>query len=77
MINGWRVVYLDEILSLGEVPRTFRDYIEQRLRWLQGNVQIYFCSKELPIWSKLGAWQKSFYVSQAIYCLMPFFELDI
>lgn len=74
MIKGWRIVYLDEILSLGEVPRTFRDYLDQRLRWLQGNVQIYFCWKDLPIWTKLGSWQKSFFVSQAIYCFMPFFR---
>ncbi len=74
MIKGWRIVYLDQILSLGEVPRTFRDYLDQRLRWLQGNVQIYFCWRDLPIWTRLGGWQKSFYVSQAIYCFMPLFR---
>lgn len=74
MTKGWRILYLDEILSLGEVPRTFRDYIDQRLRWLQGNVQIYFCWRDLPIWTRLGIWQKSFYVSQAIYCFMPLFR---
>ncbi|MEA5441563.1 glycosyltransferase [Cyanobium gracile] len=73
-IKGWRVVYLDEILSLGEVPRTFRDYLDQRLRWLQGNVQIYFCWRDLPIWTKLGVWQKSFFISQALYCFMPLFR---
>ena len=74
MTKGWRILYLDEILSLGEVPRTFRDYIDQRLRWLQGNIQIYFCWRDLPIWTKLGIWQKSFYVSQAIHCFMPIFR---
>jgi len=75
MTKGWRILYLDEILSLGEVPRTFRDYIDQRLRWLQGNVQIYFCWRDLPIWTQLGMWQKSFYVSQAIYCFMSLFRI--
>ena len=74
VIHGWRIIYLDEILSLGEVPRTFRDYLDQRLRWLQGNVQIYFCQKDLPIWTKLGIWQKSFFASQALYCFMPLFR---
>ncbi len=53
-IAGYRLVYLNEILSMGESPRNFQDHLEQRLRWLQGNMQIYFCGDDLPIWSKLS-----------------------
>ena len=55
--QGWRVQYLNEVLSMGEVPRTFSDYLDQRLRWMQGNIQIFFCGDQLPIFSKLN-WQQ-------------------
>jgi len=55
--EGWRVQYLNEVLSMGEVPRTFSDYLDQRLRWMQGNIQIFFCGDQLPIFSKLN-WQQ-------------------
>ena len=72
--NGWQMVYLDEILSVGEVPRTFRDYLDQRLRWMQGNFQIYYRGEELPIWSRLGFWQKGFYVNLLFSLFTPFFR---
>lgn len=75
LTQRWRLVYLDEILSLGEVPRTFRDYLDQRLRWMQGNLQIYFCGRELPIWSRLDVWQKSFYFNLWLYCFTPLFRV--
>ncbi len=75
LTRGWRMVYLDEILSLGEVPRSFRDYLDQRLRWMQGNFQIYYSGKELPIWSKLNLGQKSFYFNLLISLFTPFFRL--
>jgi cellulose synthase (UDP-forming) len=75
LTQGWRVVYLDEILSLGEVPRSFRDYLDQRLRWMQGNFQIFYRDKELPIWSKLTFWQQSFYFNLLVSLFTPFFRL--
>ncbi len=74
LTRGWKMVYLDEILSLGEVPRTFRDYLEQRLRWMQGNLQIYFSSRELPIWRRLNLWQKFFYVNLFVSLWTPLFR---
>lgn len=75
LTQGWRMVYLDEILSLGEVPRSFRDYLDQRLRWMQGNFQIFYRGKEMPIWSSLTLWQKSFYLNLLISLFTPFFRL--
>jgi cellulose synthase (UDP-forming) len=74
LTRGWRMVYLDEILSLGEVPRTFRDYLEQRLRWMQGNVQVFTSPKELPIWKTLNFWQKVFYLNLFLSLLTPVFR---
>lgn len=63
--QGWRVVYLDEVLSMGEVPQTFADFLDQRLRWMQGNLQIFFLSKELPILQRLRAGQLRWYLLPA------------
>ncbi len=71
-IAGYRLIYLNEILSMGESPRNFRDHLEQRLRWLQGNMQIYFCGQDLPIWSKLSWFQRSCHVSLLLYNFNPF-----
>jgi cellulose synthase (UDP-forming) len=69
--NGWRVMFLDEILSVGEAPDRFRDYIDQRLRWLQGNLQIFFPASQLAIWSSLSATQKLFYANHLISNFLP------
>jgi cellulose synthase/poly-beta-1,6-N-acetylglucosamine synthase-like glycosyltransferase len=70
LTNGKTIVYLNQILSQGDSPRSFDVFMKQRLRWLQGNVQVYF-REDLPIWSKLNWVQKTFMVSLALYCLHP------
>ena len=82
--QGWRVCYLNEVLSMGEVPRTFADFLDQRLRWMQGNIQIYFCWRELPILRSLSLRQLRWYLLPAdllaplwriTYLLMPLLGL--
>jgi len=82
--QGWRVIYLNEVLSMGEVPQTFGDFLDQRLRWMQGNLQIYFCSQELPILQKLRPRQLRWYLLpadllaplwRATYLFMPLLGL--
>lgn len=66
LTRGWRVVYLNETLSMGESTRKYTDFLKQRLRWLQGNLQIFYCAKEVPIWSKLNWIQKSYMVTHLL-----------
>lgn len=82
--EGWRVKYLNEVLSMGEVPRTFADFLDQRLRWMQGNIQIFFCGEELPIFRKLSWSQLRWYLLPAdllaplwriTYLIMPLLGL--
>ena len=82
--QGWKVCYLNEVLSMGEVPRTFADFLDQRLRWMQGNIQIYFCGRELPILRSLRFRQLRWYLLPAdllaplwriTYLLMPLLGL--
>lgn len=75
LTRGWRIHYLNEVLSMGEVPRTFSDFLDQRLRWMQGNIQIYFRPRELPIWTKLQWGQLSFYINLAFSLLTPICRL--
>ncbi len=76
LTRGWSIRYLNEVLSMGEVPRTFADFLDQRLRWMQGNIQIFFRPKELPIWTTLNAQQLSFYLNLAISLLTPLWRLN-
>ncbi|MDG2991199.1 glycosyltransferase [Candidatus Synechococcus calcipolaris G9] len=73
--NGYRLIYLNEILSMGESPRNFQDYLEQRLRWLQGNMQLYYCGKDIPIWSRLNWFQKSCHLSLLLYNFNSFIRV--
>jgi cellulose synthase (UDP-forming) len=75
LTDGWTIRYLNEVLSMGEVPRTFADYLDQRLRWLQGNIQIFFRPRELPIWRRLNREQQAFYVNLAVSMLTPLWRL--
>ncbi|NJM58038.1 MAG: glycosyltransferase [Synechococcales cyanobacterium RU_4_20] len=75
LTHGQRIIYLNEILSMGESTRTYNDFIDQRLRWLQGNWQVYFCGKDLPLAQRLNWGQKSFLVTQFIACIQPFLRL--
>ncbi|MEH2107889.1 MAG: glycosyltransferase [Nostoc sp.] len=74
LTQGFRLVFLNEVLSTGESTRTYTDFIDQRLRWLQGNFQVYFCGDDIPIWSKLNWIQKSYSISQLLYCFQSVFR---
>jgi len=71
LTSGWRLVYLDEILSLGEPPHTFAAYLQQRLHGIQGELQTFLMPRQLPIWSRLGTWPRCFYLDQALGLLTP------
>ncbi len=74
LTRGLQVVYLNEILSMGESTRTYVDFIKQRTRWHHSNYQIFFCGDDIPIW-KLDWPQRMFFLSWYISCFQPFFRL--
>ena len=75
LTKGWTLRYLNEVLSMGEVPRTFADFLDQRLRWMQGNIQIFLRPREMPIWTTLNVEQRSFYLNLALSLLTPVWRL--
>jgi cellulose synthase (UDP-forming) len=78
---GFSAVYLPEKLSMGESPRNYKDFVNQRLRWLQGNLQIFLRYKDIPLWTTLNWIQKSYFfimcagafssIVRATYLLSP------
>jgi cellulose synthase (UDP-forming) len=75
LTRGWRILYLAERLSMGESTRNYADFLKQRLRWLQGNLQIFYCADEVPIWRKMSLAQQSFWLVQYIGCFNPLFRV--
>ena len=67
LMAGQRIVYLNETLSMGESTRMCADFVDQRLRWLQGNFQVYYC-KDLPLWKQLSWGQRGFLFEQWLHC---------
>ncbi|MCP9848600.1 hypothetical protein [Cyanobium sp. Morenito 9A2] len=68
------MLYLDEILSLAEVPRSLRDH---RLRWRQGNIQINSSGKELPLSSKLNLGPKRCHLNLLVSLFKPLLRLVV
>jgi cellulose synthase (UDP-forming) len=67
-----KIVYLNEMLSRGEVTRTYPDFIDQRLRWLQGILQVYYCTDDIKIWQSYDWGQRVYALVQLMYCFQPF-----
>jgi cellulose synthase (UDP-forming) len=75
LLAGQRIVYLNETLSMGESTRMCADFVDQRLRWLQGNFQVYYC-KDLGLWSNKLSWgQRSFLFEQWLHCFSSVIRL--
>lgn len=46
---GWRLVNLDEPLSVGMAAEEIGSYVDQRLRWTRGNMQVFFSREANPL----------------------------
>jgi cellulose synthase (UDP-forming) len=75
LTRGWEVLYLGEKLSMGESTRNYADFLKQRLRWIQGNLQIYYCADEVPIWRTMTFAQQCSWVSFLLGCFNPLLRL--
>lgn len=64
--TGNSVIYYNKPLAAGLAPETFKDYVNQRLRWAKGTIQI-FLGESNKFFQKLNLIQKSFYFSSLLY----------
>jgi cellulose synthase (UDP-forming) len=55
--RSWDSLYLNEPLAYGIAPQTIHAFLQQRLRWAQGTMQLYR-SKDSPLWKKGLTWKQ-------------------
>jgi cellulose synthase (UDP-forming) len=66
--NGWKSIYVPEVLAQGLAPEDFLSYCKQQFRWARGSMEILFWHN--PIFSKaLTTSQKLNYFISASYYL--------
>lgn len=69
--RGWRTAFYDRPMVSGLQPETFTGFIQQRVRWAQGMIQIFILDN---VWLKPGLtlMQRIFFTNFAFYWLFPF-----
>lgn len=86
LAERWRIIYLNEALSLGDAPRGFAEYLNQRLEALRADRGIIQRSSSAGIWRRLDRWQQAFFLNhlaahgspllRIAYLLMPLLALS-
>lgn len=68
---GYIIRYHNKPLAVGLAPETFKDYLNQRLRWAAGTIQIFLFNRGV-FYKDLTVPQKAFYLSGLIYYFFGF-----
>lgn len=68
---GLMVRYHNKPLAVGLAPETFKDYLNQRLRWAAGTIQIFLFNRGI-FFKNLTGPQKIFYLSGLMYYFFGF-----
>ncbi|WP_460194884.1 glycosyltransferase family 2 protein [Thermosynechococcus sp. FA-CM-4201] len=68
--RGYRVKYLNEALSAGMSPETIGAYINQRLRWGQGTLQMLFLKANFLTIPNLNLMQRFYHSLGVLYWLL-------
>lgn len=74
--QGHTIVYLDEILSIGEAPRTFTDFLRQQIDHRQAQLQIALDGGTAPAGKDLAPLRVGYRVSQLLDQLTPLLRLS-
>ena len=69
--NGWKTVFLNKILALGQAPTTIGSFFKQQLRWARGGLSMFFFYNPLNS-EKLHLDQKIQYASANFFYLVGF-----
>ncbi len=73
--QGHKIVYLDEILSIGEAPRTFAAFLQQQLRHRQEQLQIALHGGTAPVGQQWAPLRLGYRLSQLLDQLTPLWRL--
>ncbi|GAB4356651.1 MAG: UDP-forming cellulose synthase catalytic subunit [Methylohalobius crimeensis] len=72
--RGWQSRYILKPLISGLHPETFTNFVNQRMRWAQGMVQLFLLKN--PLRQKgLALWQKLAYLNCILFWFFPFARL--
>ncbi len=74
--QGNTIVYLDEILSIGEAPRTFTDFLRQQIDHRQAQLQIALDGGTAPAGKGLAPLRTGYRLSQLLDQLTPLLRLS-
>lgn len=74
-IAGYRLRYLNEVLSAGEAAGSIGAYIDQRLRWGQGIIQCLFCKHNPFTIQGLNLIQRFYFSSSVTYWIFQIFRV--
>lgn len=66
--EGWKSVYVPEVLTIGLVPSTLSAYYQQQLKWSRGTFELLFTSY-IELFRKFTWRQKIHYFTIALYFL--------
>ena len=74
MGRGWRTAFYDRPMVSGLQPETFTGFIQQRIRWAQGMIQIFLLEN---VWFKPGLtlMQRILFTNFAFYWIFPLARL--
>lgn len=72
---GERVVYLDEILCIGEAPHTFAAFLDQQLEQRRDQMAIIGAGGTLPLGHPLSPWPLLHQIARSLALLTPLLRL--
>ncbi|MFM7314413.1 MAG: hypothetical protein ACKO0M_14840, partial [Cyanobium sp.] len=73
--EGERVVYLDEILSIGEAPHTFAAFLDQQLAQRRDQIAIIRAGGTLPQGHPLSPWPLLYQIGRVLALSTPFLRM--
>lgn len=68
---GLNLKYHNKPLAVGLAPESFKDYVNQRLRWAAGTIQIFLFNRKI-FFKSMNIPQKTFYLSGLLYYFFGF-----
>jgi cellulose synthase/poly-beta-1,6-N-acetylglucosamine synthase-like glycosyltransferase len=75
LAGGWRIAYLPEMLSIGEAPRCFADYLDRKLQRIHADLLLIPTALSKATWGNLGTWQKGLILNHLVDQFSPLFRI--
>lgn len=79
-LNGWKMIYLDDVRVLCELPECYEAYKKQQHRWHSGPMQLFRLCLPAIMTSKISKWKKAnliflFFLLRKL--ILPFYSFTL